>query len=513
MSTAIASADLWPHQQRGLEQLFQAWETCSRVVLAAPTGSGKTRMMGEIASQAEDEGKRVVVYSNRKMLTEQTSGVFESFGLHHGIRASGHKPRLLANLQISSIQTENARVFKQEKWELHEADIVVVDEAHNNKSEVAQKILNAHAEQGAKIVGFTATPVGLAGLYEKLVQAAKNSELRKCGAHVPCYTYGPTDVDTSHIKKNAVGEYSEESLRKAIKVQTIFGRVYDNWRKLNPFARPAILFAPGVAESKWFVDLFRSKGVTAAHIDGEKIYYDGEEYDASPSAREDLLGMSEDGRIKIISNRFVLREGIDAPWLFHGIAATVFGALSSFLQAGGRLLRSHESLDHVIWQCHGGSWWRHGSLNEDREWELGDTDKSIAKKIKEAREKGTGEHTEPIVCPKCHGLRLSGPKCPHCGHEHQKSVRIVLQVNGELKRMTGRAVKAKPKASDEQKAWNGAYFSARNAGGKKTMKQVLWDARRRNGGKPIPEGVRGMPAKGSSDWNLSVASYEVRRNS
>ena len=56
----------------------------------------------------------------------------------------------------------------------------------------------------------------------------------------------------------------------------MFGRVLDHWRKLNPDGRPTILFAPGVAESIWFVDEFARNGIRAAHIDGEDTYLDGE---------------------------------------------------------------------------------------------------------------------------------------------------------------------------------------------------------------------------------------------
>ena len=58
----------------------------------------------------------------------------------------------------------------------------------------------------------------------------------------------------------------------------------------------------------------------------------------------------------VLCNRFVC-AGIDAPWLAHGIFATIFTSLQSYLQSGGRLLRSFPGIDAVTIR-HGGNWWR-----------------------------------------------------------------------------------------------------------------------------------------------------------
>ena len=51
------------------------------------------------------------------------------------------------------------------------ADLVLVDEAHQQKEKSAATLLNAHYEAGAAIVGLTATPLGLKGLYDTLIVA------------------------------------------------------------------------------------------------------------------------------------------------------------------------------------------------------------------------------------------------------------------------------------------------------------------------------------------------------
>ncbi len=490
---------LWEPQARALREYRAAVDAGEKAIcITAPTGGGKTRLIKEIAAEAREHYRRVVIYTYRKLVTTQSSGVLDAFGVQHGIMAAGHKPALLRDVQIASIQTIESRVYKQQRWELHPADIVIVDEAHGAVNPTVLKILADHEKQGAIRVGFTATPVGLEGVYTKLIVAGTNSELRACGALVPCTTYGPDEPDLKHVKRDKVGEYVQGGMTKAIMVQSIFGRVYKWLMKLNPDLKPTILFAPGVAESRYFVEDFRKRGVTAAHIDAQ----------TPDDERVDIIEGSREGRIQVVCNRYVLREGVDMPWLAHCVMATSFGALSNFLQAGGRLLRAHPGLDKVTLQCHGGSWHHFGSLNADRVWSLGDTDRSVAKAQQQNRERGTGD-PEPIRCPKCSGVRMSGPRCPFCGHTHTQSVRIVIQKDGELTRKRGNVTKKKKQVSTDQKLWNACYYQARNSRSGMNFNQAAAAFRRKTRRNP-PHTLDRVPPAGHVDWDRAVRAVSYK---
>jgi hypothetical protein len=113
--------------------------------------------------------------------------------------------------------------------------------------------------------------------------------------------------------------------------------------------------------------------------------------------------------------------------------ATAFGSAQSYIQSGGRLLRSYPGLENVTLQDHGGNFWRHGSLNVDRSWTLDDTSRSIfnrrADAIREKRERA------PVVCPEC-GRALTRKVCP-CGHvvSAAKLPRAVFTTDGQLTAM------------------------------------------------------------------------------
>ena len=433
--------NLWPHQQQALNEIQDAIDSgIKRICVTAPTGGGKTLMA---STRMQDSGKRTVFYTNRRMLFAQTSEKFHDIEMNHGLRASGFEPRYLEPIQLAMFQSEQAALKKGR--ELHRADEVLVDEAHNNAATKCMEIFDKHEEMVPDCVriGFTATPLGLGHAYDHLIQAGTNSELRECGSHVWCKTFAPDEPDTKIIGKVAIGEREcgiQQSKRKQY-VQRVFGRIVENYRELNPEQKPTVLFAPGVAESIWFAEQLTQNGINAAHIDGENCWIDGGLVQNDDHVRRVIEERTEAGNIKIVCNRFVLREGIDWPFIFHGIFATVFGSLTSYLQAGGRILRAHPSMDHIIIQDHGGNWWRHGSLNADREWELGSTDQlEYAKRVDRIREKK--EH-EPIVCPQCSAIRLSGSKCATCGYFYQGKQRPVLQADGSLQQMNNDVFKAK----------------------------------------------------------------------
>jgi len=506
----------WPHQRLAYEALRPALGGlgyCDTPVVAMPTGGGKTRLMVMLAKACKIMGLRLAIYAHRKMLTRQTAGVLDDFGLSFGLRASGHRPDLAEAVQVCSLDTERARTLSVgSAWTLHDADIVIIDEAHANLHATAQTIVAEHTAAGCRaIIGTTATPVGCAKIYNRLILAANNSDLRACGSHVFAETFAPSEPELKHVRRNKTGEYSEGSIVKAIMTPTIVGNIYEHWRTLNPTGRPTILFAPGVDESIWLVNELKRRGVTARHIDHE----------TTDSEREEIAGQSEDGSCQVVSNRFVLREGVDWPWLQHCIFATAFGAVSNYLQAGGRLLRSHPSLDRVTVQDHGGNWHRHGSLNDNRDWELNDTNQSIAQRLTaKRREMQDVDAPEPICCPKCKRLRRPGRNtCPGCGHQHKKSVRMIMQTDGTLKRKVGRVEKYKPKPSDIQTAWNQAFYANRKRDA--TFNQVAatfrWkckNAKIEVGAIPFHEDgrakLRNCPPEGSAYWAAPISTWLER---
>lgn len=499
-----------PHQVRGIEGVKAAIAAGhKRICLTSPTGGGKSLMIRELIRWGLDCNKRSILYTHRRLLAKQLFDQKVRYGIPCGMLASGFERDMTAPVQVAMIHSVNSQVFSRGDGGLFPAEIVFFDEAHGFTGGVTQRLMDEHIEAGGVIVGVTATPLNIGHLYQHLVIAGTNSELRACGAHVLCKTFAPDEPDTHDLKPQATGEFTEGEVVKRIMTPAIFGRVWEHWKRLNPDAKPTILFGPGVAESLGFAEFFWRKGVRAAHIDGERIWVDGEEHPKSQELIDELQQDSEQGRLPMLCNRFVLREGIDMPHLSHCIMATIFGALTSYLQAGGRLLRSYPGLDHVILQDHGGNFWRHGSLNSDREWQLGDTNASKA--AERADRCRNGDDPEPLVCPKCGAVRLKGPECMTCGFRSTKKSRMVIQKDGSLREIREPYFpKRRVEKRDQTLAqWESCYFRAMKAKKPMTFRQAEALFFRDNGYYP-PRDLPRMPVE-PADWFRHVKDVPFDR--
>jgi superfamily II DNA or RNA helicase len=483
----------WPHQISTHRVTLAALDAgYRRICVALPTGMGKSVVLGDLADTYLDRSKKVLLLSNRRLLIEQLSRVMAQAGLDHGVRASGWGDDGAGlPFQISSCQTEHSRVYRKGTRHLHDADLVIIDECHLQTGAVARQILDTYLQEGASYVGFTATPLDLGGMYDHLIVGGTVTDGRKCNALVKAYHYGPDEPDLRKLKKLREGiDLTKKQQRQAMMTPTLWGRVSEWFAKLNPEQRPTILFAPGVRESIWFAERFCAAGIPAAHIDGQEVWINGKLERTSRAARDDVLAASRDGKIKVICNRFVLREGVDAPWLAHGIFACVFGSLSSYLQAGGRLLRAHSSLEYVIIQDHGGSWHRHGSLNADRNWSLNYTD-AIAAGVRIERLRSKKE-LEPVRCPQC-GMILAVTECFGCAYVipvcHKRS-RPVVTTDGKLVELSGDIYMARRicQHADAAKRWRPYYYASRRSKNRMTFNQAFaWFASENNWQYPPPD--------------------------
>jgi len=467
--------NLWPHQEFGISRLQEEITAGTpSVCLTSPTGGGKSKIMIAVAEWALAELGNVVVYTPRKLLIDQLKRNFTDHGLSFGVRASDYPDdlRLEEPLQISSPATEDARCFKKVRWELHNAKVVMIDEIHMQKGDTIRRIIQAHRDRGSAIVLFTATPIGISDLAEKLIVAGNMSQLRACGALVPAEVYGCPEIDTSKIAVSKSGEFSYKGIKERWPA-SIYGHVLEHYKLLNPDREPSILFAPGVQESIWFAEKFREAGYRWAHIDGNDVWLDGEFYESNPDMRKHVLEMSKRGEILGICNRFVMREGVDMPWLQHCILATPIGSMVSYVQTVGRLLRAHPGIETVVLQDHGGNWWRHGSPNQDRDWEQYWTapehfaTENRAERIRQRKE------PEPIHCPQCDMIRSRGDTCPKCGFRHTTKKRIVIQHSGQLREMTGDIFRPRSRQmrANTQQIWD-KYFWGSWKKGTRTFRQV-----------------------------------------
>lgn len=511
------SPGLWKPQENGVRKTIESLEKGRVPILQGPTGCGKTRMATELMLWAEAQGIPGVFYVNRNLLINQTARRFGDAGLDTGVRSAYFPEQFDAGApyQVASIQTEASRVWKNGKWNLHDAGLVVVDEAHIQRTGAMETTLSEYRRRGAKIVLLTATPVDMIGWADDIIISGSMQEYRDCGALVMADVKGVEAPDMSKVKRNPVGEYVINGEKRKIYQQQIAGNVIDNWKRFNPDARPALGFAPGKPESVYMVNRFAEIGSRWVHVDATDAYFDGKKYKLNHSLWHDICEMHKDGSIHGIWSRFKLREGVDLPHTYHAILATPIGSLASYIQTIGRVLRrSPETPDIVLVTDHGGNYLTHGSPNADRPWDeyawMGGHYSSTAHQ----KDIESGRKPHSIVCHKCLTERPAGEACPRCGtiaNQERKHWRYFREEDARLvsmptdKKIPVRRVKRK---SDTQSVWNQMYFGYCGKKVNQNFNNLYAWFRHEHGYYP-PMTLANMPVN-QFDWNKVV--YTVPRD-
>lgn len=377
---------LRPYQRRGYDTIrVHASRGMSRVVLACPTAGGKTRLAAALIESARSFGSRVLFVVPLIVLVDQTIAELAAFGLTDVGVLRGDDKRLNpdAPIQIASIQT----LARRDK---PPADVILIDEAHRASSPQYKTHLFA-AYPEAIIVGLSATPVNLGGVFDKLETAATYAELIRDGFIAEPFCVGtPRPADLSNV--GGGDDYNLEQLEAAMLAGKLVGDVVENW-KTHGRGHRTVVFATGVRHSQEIVRQFNEAGVRAEHIDGE----------TPQDVRKACLRRLEDGHTRVVSNVGVLTEGWNQPSVRTCVLARPTKSLALYKQMVGRCLRIHADGQPVVID-HGSCIDHHGLPHADVEWSL-----------KEAPRKPPVTHR---MCKGCFAMYpIAQTKCPFCGFE------------------------------------------------------------------------------------------------
>lgn len=250
---------LRPYQIELVTKTSEAFRDNQRVIMCAPTGSGKTVMFSEISRRAVERGTVTLVLTDRIELFGQT---FKSLR-----RASVQIQQINAQtselnfdphalLTVGMVETVKRRLLLG-----YDPKLIIVDEAHKgNFTRVLQEIY-----PNAKVIGATATPVGkhLPKLYTEIIQSVDIPELIADGFLSPCQGFQMQD-DFSDLEVKG-GEYTEQSQWTHFNDRKLYAGVVDQW-KLRANGKKTIVFNVNIEHAQKMTAEFREAGVVSECI-------------------------------------------------------------------------------------------------------------------------------------------------------------------------------------------------------------------------------------------------------
>ncbi len=377
---------LRPYQETALNSVRGAYRSgTKRVLLVAPTGSGKSAMMRYMIGNTK---MRVLILVHRQELLEM---VGNDLGMPHSLILPGKPTPRHGQIFVGMMQTVAKRLH-----ELPEIDWVISDEAHLAMCATWQSILDHYREKWQ--LGMSASPCRLDGKglglsYEKIVQGPSIKELTSRGFLVPCRAFAPPTALTT-VKKTGA-DFNMADAAAQLDRASITGDVVQTYLK-HAAGKQAVVFCCTCEHAEHVAAVFNAAGIPAANVDGTTM---------NPATRKARIAEFKAKRLMILVNVDLLTTGWDCPQVEVEIMLRPTMSLALYLQKVGRVLRISPGtgkreailLDHV------GNVLRHGMPDADREWSL----------------EGAAKRSAPPPvrqCQECYAAHSPSPRCPSCGY-------------------------------------------------------------------------------------------------
>lgn len=401
----------------------------NRLLIQAPTGSGKSVIMCDWIESVRNEGKPIYFVTHSKNLLRQFSEHLTEIGLPHGLVAPGC-PTLKYKVQVISAQSLMNRAHL-----LDEPYAVLFEEAHHSTSATFKKIIDLWPR--CKLAGMTATPerpdgTPLADIYDEMILSPSVRWFIDEGYLSDYEYYVPSELDTSGIHR-VMGDFNKKELDERLKQSTgRIGSLVENYKKYAD-SKVGIAFGTSIADSEEIAERFNSAGYNMKPLHSkmsEDLY--------------DVLNACKNGTQKLISCCDIVGEGTDVKGLEVMLDARPTQSLVVQMQHWGRVLRTKYAPGYDLTTKEGrlaaieaggkkrtiildfsSNYTRHGLPDDEREWSLKPKNK------KKIQEKSTLKR-----CPNCQRPVLrTVSNCPYCNYlfvTAHATARKIEEKDGEL---------------------------------------------------------------------------------
>lgn len=342
---------LFDYQKESVKWVIDNWQEHKKLLLALPTGAGKTVIASEVIKQFPD--KKILFTVHRRNLLTQTVNVFSEL-ITPDIGIVCAEVRHYRRITVATVQS----AFKDNNLS---PDIIIFDEIHwgADTAYIGKIIAN---NPNAKLLGISATPFDSRGYvlegFDQYKIGAQIPDLieRKRLCNVQHYAPKPIFMDVSKVKiNNSTGDYNQDELEKVAMQSN--QSIVDNYLSHGQ-GRKAIAYCVSIEHAKQLAATFNRNNIKTEAI-----------YSGIPEqVNKDNYRSFTKGNTQVITNVDMLTTGLDLPWLDCIILCRPTKSLSLFLQICGRGLRvSLGKSDCLILDC-ANNLYEHGLLTEKKKF-------------------------------------------------------------------------------------------------------------------------------------------------
>lgn len=407
----MTAPTLRPYQHETLDRVRAEMNNHRRVILQAPTASGKSVMIAYMIGESAKRGLSSWLLAHRKELIDQLSATLWEAGVPHGVLMAG-RPETKDPVQVASVQTVVRRMDR-----LAPPALMAYDECHHIVSPTSLRIVD-HCN-GAWIIGLTATPSrldgrGLGDVFQALVTGPTVTELTAQGYLCPYRIVAPPQaMDTSGIHTRG-GDYVRGELEVVVDRTSIIGDAVAHYQR---YVAPGtcLVYCVSRIHARHVTEVYQKAGIDAQYVAG----------DTKKAEREKAIKGFRKGYPTVIVSVDLFGEGLDVPGLNAVQLLRPTQSMGLHLQQLGRGLRIEPGKKHLVILDHVGNTWNHGLPDDVREWTLEGR----------KRRRGKAEPTGPALrhCDACFAIfSATLTHCPQCGKQYLVEGRVPEVTDGEL---------------------------------------------------------------------------------
>jgi len=361
----IIGKKLYDYQHGAIDKIFERINNNPNeynLLYQLPTGGGKTVIFSEIARRYIQKNRhKVLILTHRIELSKQTSNMLTEFGVNNKVIDSTVKE--VTNEEkyscfVAMVETLNNRI-KEEKADLEDIGLVIVDEAHYNSF----RKLFKHFEK-CFILGVTATPLSsninlpMHEIYKDLIVGEKITSLIEKGflAQATTFSY---NVNLSTLKIGANGDYtvkSSEELYTKNEMQSKLITAYEATSK----GKKTLIFNNGIHTSRHVYEIFKRAGYKVNYIDNTN----------SKEERRQVLSWFKNTPDAILTSVGILTTGFDEPTIDSIIINRATKSMALYFQMIGRGSRVIDDKKEFSVVDLGNNVSRFGLWTDDVDWQL-----------------------------------------------------------------------------------------------------------------------------------------------